>query len=213
MVANVVQGQSREQGKNDGAMIRDVARVLRALLFAAVTRDEALGEIAAVARAYLLREHVKGACVTEDGTRLALDDDTTTRFACGGDIEVERPDALRELHTAMMGWLEGGASGPASPDDVARWTCFRVNSVPSPLREMARRNGHDLRSAEEARGLADEFIRIRKRKDAPKEWWRLAQRLLTRAAIRWGMPEAEAFKLFDFQRKASAKLDGRPRDS
>ena len=124
------------------------------------------------------------------------------------DVEVARPDAMRELHRAMVGWLEGGASGPASAYDTARYTCLRVNSRASPLRELARAHGVDLHSVDEASALAEEFKRVRRRKDAPTEFWRLAERLLARAAIRWGMSQPEAFKLFSFQRKEGEKREG-----
>ncbi len=209
---DVVQGQSREGGQNDSSAIRTGARILKALTFALATNDRAaLDELGGRARAYLTRDGVRSVHVTETGAPIGLDDYDTLPFARGGDVEVERPDALRELHRAVIGWLEGGASGPATAREVARYTCLRVDCVASPLRELAREHGVDLRSVEEAAALAGEFERARRRKDAPTDLWRLAERLLVRAAIRWGMPEPEAFKLFSFQRKEGAKLDaGRP---
>ncbi len=211
-LSDTVEGQSRERGENDAVMIRNIARVLGALTFGAVTKDDKaraiVHDLGAMARTALERDGIAGVRLQEDGTPIGPpidpEEGDEPSFARGGDVETARTTMLRHLHRSFVDWLEKGKTD----EELAKKTCARVNGIPSSLRVVCRRHSVDLCSEAEIRGLARDFAAVRKRKDAKEiGWWRLAERMLVRAAIRWRMPETEARKLFSFALKEGQWVD------
>jgi hypothetical protein len=224
LLSDRVEGQSHERGENDTAMVRAIARVLKALAFGTVVGDErrkVVEELGALAHAILVRDGISGVRLREDGTEIDPNEWNELRrapgaddvgrvdlgFARGGDVVMQRVEVLRHLHRYMVQWLERGYA----PVELARRTCARVAGLPSPLREVALAHGADLHSDIAFATLGAAYQRVLKRRVDPKKtkWWTFAERLLIVAAIHWGMPEREARGLFDFQRKEGQKLGSR----
>ena len=133
-LSDTVEGQSRERGENDAVMIRNIARVLGALTFGAVTKDDKaraiVHDLGAMARTALERDGIAGVRLQEDGTPIGPpidpEEGDEPSFARGGDVETARTTMLRHLHRSFVDWLEKGKTD----EELAKKTCARVNGMP-----------------------------------------------------------------------------------